>query len=237
MTLRSARTVTRKRTARIKTVAPTARNIFTNCDYAVIAYQFVSLTTVFLRLASQEWLTSVHVTSPFEVPPALAAVSNCKFLRREPPLESLFLSPGRIRKVAIALRPSTLLAFHQALVRWKYRRLFSSTPRPKKPGPTGPSTALIQAIVELKSRIPRFGCIRRRRGLRRWVGGSQIDSKAALSAQTRFPAITVPAGSTPGGFPVGIGLLGRPLAETAPGSRPIWAMSTQNGPFRLAATL
>src|SRR5262249_45554807 len=28
-------------------------------------------------------------------------------------LGSLFLSPGRIRKVAIALRPSTLLAFHQ----------------------------------------------------------------------------------------------------------------------------
>src|SRR5687767_13768514 len=35
---------------------------------------------------------------------------------------SLFLSPGRIRKVAIGLRPSTLLAFHQALVRRKYRR-------------------------------------------------------------------------------------------------------------------
>ena len=29
---------------------------------------------------------------------------------------SIFLSPGRIRKVAIALQPSTLLAFHQALV-------------------------------------------------------------------------------------------------------------------------
>ena len=29
-------------------------------------------------------------------------------------LASLFLSPGRIRKVAIGLRPSTLLAFHQA---------------------------------------------------------------------------------------------------------------------------
>jgi putative transposase len=38
---------------------------------------------------------------------------------------SLFLSAGRIRKVAIALRPSTLLAFHHALVRRKYRRLFS----------------------------------------------------------------------------------------------------------------
>ena len=75
-------------------------------------------------------------------------------------LGSLFLSPGRIRKVAIALRPSTLLAFHQALVRGKYRRLFSSTPYPKKPGPKGPNKALIQAIVELKSRNPRFGCPR-----------------------------------------------------------------------------
>ena len=28
---------------------------------------------------------------------------------------ALFLSPGRIRKVAIGLRPSTLLTFHQAL--------------------------------------------------------------------------------------------------------------------------
>ena len=56
---------------------------------------------------------------------------------------SLFLSPGRIRRVAIALRPSTLLAFHQALVRRKYRRLFSSQPCPKKPdrkGRTRPSS-------------------------------------------------------------------------------------------------
>src|ERR1700687_5871950 len=73
---------------------------------------------------------------------------------------SLFLSPGRFRKVAIGIRPSTLLAFHQALVRRKYRRLFSSNPSAKKPGPKGPSEALIQAIVELKSRNPRFGCPR-----------------------------------------------------------------------------
>jgi hypothetical protein len=75
-------------------------------------------------------------------------------------LGSLFLSPGRIRKVAIAVRPSTLLAFHQALVGRKYHRLFSSSHCPKKPGPKGPSAALIQAIVELKSRNPRFGCPR-----------------------------------------------------------------------------
>jgi hypothetical protein len=73
---------------------------------------------------------------------------------------SIFLSPGRVRKAAIALQPSTLLAFHQALVRCKYRLLFSSTTRPKKPGPKGPSEALIQAMVELKSRNPRFGCPR-----------------------------------------------------------------------------
>ena len=73
---------------------------------------------------------------------------------------SLFLSPGRIRKVAIGVRPSTLLAFHQALVRRKYQRLFSSILCPKKPGPKGPGEALIQAIVELKSRNPRFGCPR-----------------------------------------------------------------------------
>lgn len=73
---------------------------------------------------------------------------------------SLFLSPERMRKVAIGVRPSTLLAFHQALVRRKYRELFSSSQGPKKPGPKGPSEALIHAIVELKSRNPRFGCPR-----------------------------------------------------------------------------
>src|SRR3954467_5165486 len=50
---------------------------------------------------------------------------------------SIFLSLGRIRKAAIALQPSTLLAFHQALVRRQYRRLFSSTACPKKSGPKG----------------------------------------------------------------------------------------------------
>jgi len=73
---------------------------------------------------------------------------------------SLFLSPGRLQKAAIALRPSTLLAFHQALVRRKYRRLFTSTRSAKKSGPKGPDEALIRAIVEVKSRNPRFGCPR-----------------------------------------------------------------------------
>jgi amidase len=45
------------------------------------------------------------------------------------------------------------------------------------------------------------------------VGGNQAGSNAALSAQTGFPAITVPAGFTTTGFPVGIEMLGRPFAE------------------------
>src|SRR5262245_42985750 len=70
---------------------------------------------------------------------------------------SMFLSAGRIRKVAVALRPSTLLGFRQALVRCKYRWLFSWRPRPKKPGPKGPSQAVIEASGQLKPRNPRFG--------------------------------------------------------------------------------
>ena len=83
---------------------------------------------------------------------------------------SLFLSPERIRKVAVAFRPSTLLAFHQALVRRKYRRLFSSRPCPNKPGPKGPDEALIQAIVDLKTRNTRFGCPRIARIIARTFG-------------------------------------------------------------------
>jgi putative transposase len=52
------------------------------------------------------------------------------------------------------------MAFHAALVRRKYRALFASRAGRTKTGPKGPGEALIQAIVELKSRNPRFGCPR-----------------------------------------------------------------------------
>ncbi|MFT5394402.1 MAG: hypothetical protein ACI8PT_004613 [Gammaproteobacteria bacterium] len=66
----------------------------------------------------------------------------------------------RIGKRAIVLQPSTLLKFHDALVRQTYRRLFSSSHGSKKPGLKGRSDELIRAIVEIKSRDPRFGCPR-----------------------------------------------------------------------------
>ena len=72
---------------------------------------------------------------------------------------TLFLPPGRIPKSAVSIRPSTILKFHRCLLQRKYRALFSSA-RKRKPGPKGPSKALVQAIVELKRRNPRFGCPR-----------------------------------------------------------------------------
>lgn len=72
---------------------------------------------------------------------------------------SLLLSHKRIVQSAIIIRPSTLLSFHKALVKRKYLKLFSSQ-RKGKPGPKGPNSELIKAIVEIKQRNPRFGCPR-----------------------------------------------------------------------------
>jgi putative transposase len=71
---------------------------------------------------------------------------------------SLFLDPRRIQRAAVIIRPSTLLKFHDLLINRKYRLLYSSG-RKGKPGPKGPSTELIQAIIELKQRNPRFRCL------------------------------------------------------------------------------
>jgi hypothetical protein len=60
---------------------------------------------------------------------------------------------------AIIIKPSTLLAFQNALKKRKYRQLYS--PRGgRKPGPKGPSSEVIRAIVEMKQRNPRYGCPR-----------------------------------------------------------------------------
>src|SRR5450432_4801725 len=65
---------------------------------------------------------------------------------------TLFISPHRIQKLAVVLKPATLFEFHKALVERKYRLLFSSASNRRKPGPKGPSSELIAAIVEMKRR-------------------------------------------------------------------------------------
>lgn len=72
---------------------------------------------------------------------------------------TLFMSPVRILRSAIALKPSTLQHFHHLLIKHKYRILFSPK-RKKRPGPKGPSRELIDAVVEMKRRNSRWGCPR-----------------------------------------------------------------------------
>jgi hypothetical protein len=72
---------------------------------------------------------------------------------------ALFLNHRRIARSAIIIKPSTLLKFHFALKKRKYRQLYS--PRGgRKPGPKGPPREVIDAIVEMKRRNHRFGCPR-----------------------------------------------------------------------------
>ena len=69
---------------------------------------------------------------------------------------AILMRPTRLLRSAIILKPSTILSFHRALVSRKYHLLFTAKNR-RKPGPVGPSPALIAIIVEMKRRNPRFG--------------------------------------------------------------------------------
>ena len=66
------------------------------------------------------------------------------------------LSVQRIIKNVIIIKPATILKFHRYPKEKKYQQLYTSRPR-RKPGPKGPSQAIINAIVEMKRRNPRFG--------------------------------------------------------------------------------
>src|SRR5436309_6184486 len=74
-------------------------------------------------------------------------------------LMALLVRPTRLLRSAIVLKPSTLLGFHKALSKQKYRMLFSPDLR-RQPGPKGPSAELIRAVVEMKQRNPSWGCPR-----------------------------------------------------------------------------
>ena len=79
----------------------------------------------------------------------------------------------RLLRSAIVLKPSTLMGFHRALVKRKYRLLLSPKRRGRA-GPKGPAPALIAAIVEMKSRNPGFGCRRIAQQLS-FIFGVEID--------------------------------------------------------------
>jgi putative transposase len=72
---------------------------------------------------------------------------------------ALLIRPRRLMRSAIVLRPSTLFRLHRALTARKYRLLFSAKV-PTKPGPKGPSQAVVAAVVDMKRRNPTWGCPR-----------------------------------------------------------------------------
>ena len=122
------------------------------------------LLVTLARLASPGGLRSV-VAESLAVKHQLLIMRRSQ--RRAPNLTSwdrlmlgfytLLVSPKRVRKMSVITKPSTLLRFHHALVKCKYHLLYSSQ-RPRRPGPTGPSSELIPAVVEMKRRNPRMGC-------------------------------------------------------------------------------
>src|SRR5471030_1427294 len=84
---------------------------------------------------------------------------------------AFLVAPNRLPKIAIGIRPSTLLRFHRALIQRKYRLLF--TPRARqRPGPKGPlegthrsdpRNEASQSTLRLSAHCPAdSSCVRRR---------------------------------------------------------------------------
>ncbi|NIB40712.1 transposase [Pseudomaricurvus alkylphenolicus] len=69
---------------------------------------------------------------------------------------SQLISRRRFSKLAIVVQPATILRFHKALIKRKYRILFSAKSR-SKPGPKGPDDELIRLVVAIKQKNPRMG--------------------------------------------------------------------------------
>jgi hypothetical protein len=70
-----------------------------------------------------------------------------------------YINPKRLHRLAILIKPATLIKLHKAFVMKKYKSLFSSKSY-NKPGRVGPTQKIIDLVLEYKSRNPRFGYLR-----------------------------------------------------------------------------
>ena len=70
---------------------------------------------------------------------------------------AFFIGEKRLPKIAVILKPATILKFHRALVKRKYRQLYSSNYANRKPGRKGPDQQLIELVVEMRRLNPRMG--------------------------------------------------------------------------------
>ena len=67
-----------------------------------------------------------------------------------------FINVKRLYRVAVIIRPATILSFHKALVKRKYSKLYSNKTK-KKPGRKPQDKILIDLVIEMKKRNPSFG--------------------------------------------------------------------------------
>ena len=61
----------------------------------------------------------------------------------------------RLQKVAVILKPATVLAFHKALVKRKYSRLYSNKAK-RTPGRKPQDQTLFDLVIEMKSSNPSY---------------------------------------------------------------------------------
>ena len=66
------------------------------------------------------------------------------------------ISLKRLQRIAVIIKPATLLKFHKALVNRKYSLLFSNKSC-KKPGRKGLDQSIIDLILEMRQRNPSYG--------------------------------------------------------------------------------
>src|SRR5262249_19645563 len=131
-----------------------------------LAFLFVHLLVVICRLARPSGIRSVIAESVL-VRHQLLILNRSR--KRAPNLRALdriiaglcalLMRPARVIRCAIVLRPSTVFHLHRVLVKRKYRLLFSPKRR-GRPGPKGPQKELIDAILEMKRRNPKWGSLR-----------------------------------------------------------------------------
>jgi len=69
---------------------------------------------------------------------------------------ALFISEVRLWRIAIIVKPRTILSFHRALVNRKYSRIYSNKVV-KKSGRKPPDQTIVDLIVDMKKRNPNIG--------------------------------------------------------------------------------
>jgi putative transposase len=68
---------------------------------------------------------------------------------------TLFIGERRLQKVAVIIKPATILAFHKALVNRKYSKLYLNKTK-KVPGRKSLDQVLIDLVIDVKRRNPSF---------------------------------------------------------------------------------